>query len=102
MSKVPETTQSSNVFSMSDLFNELQLIVNHSVEHAVPAHEFEVATWEQLLRVGRALQSEFFSRQGDGDRGQELTLADGRRVRRLAKLHSRGYRSMFGEFELHR
>jgi hypothetical protein len=54
-----------------------------------PVHEAERAIWQRLLALGHTALEQFFALQGTGDRGQALTLPDGRTCERLAELHRR-------------
>jgi hypothetical protein len=65
-------------------------------------HEVEKRLWSWMLELGQHSLGMFFALCGDGDEGESVTLADGRRVKRLGALHRREYQSVFGAFELHR
>ena len=66
------------------------------------AHEVEEGLFRKVLEFGYWALEMFFSLCGDGDEGEEVILPDGRRVRRLDKLHRREYLSVFGLYELSR
>ena len=81
---------------------ELTGLVESAARDGLPAHELEHGLWQSLLRLGHELQAEYFALAGDGDRGEALTLADGRVVKRLPEAHIRPYQSIFGDFTLAR
>ena len=77
-------------------------LVEAAVRDGLPAHELEQGLWSRLLQLGHDLQAAYFTLAGDGDRGERLTLTDGRVVKRLPARHHRPYRSIFGDFTLAR
>lgn len=87
---------------LTEQLDELKGYVKGGVEGALPAHEMERGIWERVLRLGREALGLYFSLQGPGDRGECLSLSDGREVRRLAGRYTRQYRSIFGGFTLSR
>lgn len=82
--------------------SELKEYVRASVRDAVAVHEVERGIWGRVLRLGREALGLYFSLQGEGDVGESVTLAEGRKVRRLVGTYARQYRSIFGEFTLNR
>ena len=58
--------------------------------------------FRRLLSLGHDLLSKFFSLQGSGDIGQQLTLPDGEVLPRQPELHDRPYTTIFGDFTLSR
>src|SRR5262249_21949798 len=76
--------------------------VRQAAEQGRPAHEVERELWTRVLALGRQALGLFFSLQGSGDLGDSLQLPDGRAVQRLERAHPRPYRSVFGDFTLHR
>ncbi len=87
---------------LEERLREIKDYVEQSVREAYPVHEVEQGIWEQLLKVGHEALGLYFSLQGTGDLGEVLSLSDGRTVRRLPGTYARTYRSIFGEFTLHR
>ena len=65
-------------------------------------HTVELGIFKKVLEIGFIALGMFFKMSGNGDQGERLTLPDGRVVRRLKNLHTRGYLSIFGLFELER
>jgi hypothetical protein len=76
--------------------------VEQAVQAGQAVHEVEKALWDRVLALGRQALGMFFRLCGDGDEGEWVTLAQGRRLRRLEALHPRDYQSVFGRFRLER
>jgi hypothetical protein len=76
--------------------------VRQAAEQGRPAHEVERELWTRVLALGRQALGLFFSLQGSGNLGDSVRLPDGRTVQRLGHTHARPYRSVFGDFTLHR
>jgi len=87
---------------VSARLTELTGLVEAAARDGLPAHELEHDLWSRLLQLGHDLQATYFALAGDGDRGERLTLTDGRVVKRLPARHHRPYRSIFGDFTLAR
>lgn len=81
---------------------ELGRFVESAAREGTAAHDVEQGIWRQVLAIGRETMGLFFQLVGDGDMGKEVTLPDGRSVKRLPKPHSRPYQSIFGAFDLPR
>src|ERR1700740_3285040 len=81
---------------------QLQATVQEAIQEGTAVHQAERGIWKQLLQMGRQLLTQFFAQLGTGDQGDTLTLPHGEAVRRLEKLHTRRYVSIFGEFTLSR
>jgi hypothetical protein len=82
--------------------DELLQYVRNSVRDSLPIHQVERELWKRVLELGRNALGLFLQLQGDGDRGDRLTLPDGRDCQRLEKPHERRYVSVFGEFRIRR
>ena len=82
--------------------NELVAFVERSARDGIAAHEVEKCLWEKVLELGHDALEMFFQQCGDGDEGAQVTLSDGREVKKLTALHKRFYQSVFGQFELER
>jgi hypothetical protein len=76
--------------------------VEQAVQAGQAVHEVEKALWDQVLALGRQALGMFFGLCGNGDEGEQVASADGRRLRRLEALHVRDYQSVFGRFRLER
>jgi hypothetical protein len=87
---------------LAPLLAELLGHVRQAADRGTPVHEVEQALWTRVLALGRQALGLFFDLQGTGDLGDALRLPDGRAVQRLEQTHARTYRSVFGDFVLHR
>ena len=95
-------TGEGKLLDVSARLTELTGLVEAAARDGLPAHELEQGLWSRLLQLGHELQAAYFALAGDGDRGERLTLTDGRVVKRLPARHHRPYRSIFGDFTLAR
>jgi hypothetical protein len=77
-------------------------VLDQAYREQQPLHEVERGLWGRMLQLGWRLLSAFFALYGDGDKGEVLTLGDGRQARRLQEPQTRAYQSPFGAFELTR
>lgn len=102
LSKVHESSQKGNNQSLHVQLNEIIRFIETTVDERVAVHEVEAGLWSRMLNLGRELLEMFFVLHGDGDEGEQMTLPDGRQVRRLDQLHKHPYLSVFGEFVLWR
>ena len=102
MMRMTPLTGEGKPLDVSARLVELTGLVESAARDGLPAHELEHGLWQSLLRLGHELQAEYFALAGDGDRGEALTLADGRVVKRLPEAHIRPYQSIFGDFTLAR
>jgi hypothetical protein len=73
-----------------------------ALHEGTPAHKVEEDLWDVLLGAGHQSMRAFFDSHGTGDLGPSLTLPNGDEVKRLEKLHTRQYVSVFGRFDLKR
>jgi hypothetical protein len=94
------TTAQSKLQGLVEELERMRAFVEKAATEGLAAHEVERRLWEGVLALGRQLLGEFFRLAGNGDRGATVELPDGRRVSRLPEPHARGYRSIFGPFEL--
>ena len=85
-----------------DQMAELQQFVHDAARDGTAAHEVEHGLFRRLPSLGHDLLSKFFSLQGSGDIGQQLTLPDGEVLPRQPELHDRPYTTIFGDFTLSR
>ena len=88
--------------SLTQAVAQLQALVQQAAQQGTPVHEVERGLWQQFLRLGQQLLTDFFTQVGSGDLGPTLTLPNGETVHRLAQVHSRRYVSIFGHFQLYR
>ena len=82
--------------------DQLMDLVSEAVEEHTPLHQVEEKTLRVVLEMGRKTLQILFDILGPGDVGETAQLPEGRTVRRLEETHSRGYTSVFGEFQLDR
>jgi hypothetical protein len=102
MSTMHEALANVNGEQLLGQVREMVGYVEQSVQAGRAAHEVEKALWDWVLALGRQALGMFFRLCGDGDEGEWVTLAEGRRLRRLEALHPRDYQSVFGRFRLER
>src|SRR5262249_40640892 len=81
---------------------QLRGFVLDAVRRGLSLPDFAPPLCKRLLRLGHAAVADFLQRQGPGDLGPEMTLPDGRPLRRLPHLHPRERTGVFGTFTLHR
>lgn len=79
----------------------LVTFVEDALDNDMATHAVEQGLLTRLLALGHDLLEAFFTASGDGDVGEHMVLEDGRTLKRLAP-RSRAYRSLFGEFTIHR
>ena len=102
MERMNETGLHCKQEELSEAVGELTDFIQRMATDGGAAHEVEKDIWRRVLSMGHQALGMFFRLQGDGDLGAEVELADGRRLRRLPRLHQRAYQSVFGAFELER
>ena len=88
-----------------EMTGEVQRVIDFLLEayrEQEPVHEVERGLWKRMLQLGRQLLGGFFALYGDGDEGEVLHLGEKREVKKLQELQTRGYLSVFGEFEFSR
>ena len=81
--------------------SQLKQLVEQAIEQGWRAHELERALFSELLELGFALFAMFLAAMGRGDEGSQVKHK-GRTLKRLKKLHSRRYVSIFGPFDIPR
>jgi hypothetical protein len=94
--------EADKAYDLQALVTELVDDVRHAAQQGLPAHQVEQALWTRVLAIGCQALGLFFRLQGTGDLGETLDLPEGQTVRRLEHTHARDYRSVFGDFTLHR
>jgi len=102
LTKLHQPTQKSKNESLQIKVNEIVHFIEAAVDKRLAVHEVEEGLWRRVLKIGRESLGMFFDLHGDGDEGEQVTLADGHTVNRLKDPHNRAYLSVFGEFELSR
>jgi hypothetical protein len=91
-----------NAPTLDCLLGCLVAFVRQAAADGMAAHEVERQLFRRVLALGRSAFCLFLSSQGQGDLGEQITLPDGRRVRRLDQPHDRAYRCVFGDFRITR
>jgi hypothetical protein len=81
---------------------EVEAFLDASFHQGSALHEVERGIWKHALSIGRLFLEQFLALHGTGDRGETLTLPNGKACQRLPELHPRRYVSIFGEFHLPR
>jgi hypothetical protein len=99
MAHQAETDKARSLYPCVDALLDF---VRQAAEQGRPAHEVERELWTQVLALGRQALGLFFALQGSGDLGDAVPLPGGRTAQRLEQTHARPYRSVFGDFTLHR
>ena len=77
-------------FNGTELLNkarEMFTYIEEAHKSGLAAHEVEEALFRKVIEMGRRAMEMFFLLCGEGDEGEQITLADGRLVRRLDELH---------------
>jgi len=83
-------------------FQDLVSLVEQAVADGTRIDLVERQSMSQLLELGHTLLKGFVAAQGDGDAGPELPADDGQTVRRLPRMRTRRYLSIFGELVIER
>ena len=99
---IAHQAETGNAPSLAALADQLLGFVRHAADQGRPAHEVERAIWDRVLQLGREAFALFLRLHGTGDVGDQLTLPDGSTADRLPTTHTRGYRSVFGDFTVAR
>jgi hypothetical protein len=102
MRTMHEAVASVNGERLLEQVREVVGYVEQCAQAGRAVHEVEKGLWDRVLALGRQALGMFFRLCGDGDEGQWVASAQGRRLRRLEALHPRDYQSVFGRFRLER
>ncbi len=100
MKSMSDATSEIKSQALLDEFAEILAFVQNAFQEGGTAHEVESGLWQRMLKLGRSVYQAWLDLFGDGDAGERIVLEDGREVRRLADLHRREIRNVFGLFEL--
>jgi hypothetical protein len=87
--------------NMHTSLHDLKHYVDRSANEGLATHEVEKGIFEQLLKIGAQALNYFFTKQGDGDLGETVTVNSGETYNRLPS-RIRQYHSIFGTFNLDR
>jgi hypothetical protein len=102
MNSMTETRLKDNRSAILAEASKLIERVEQAYARGDAVHEVERGLFSHLLRLGHQLVELFFGFWGAGDHGAQLTLSDGRQVKRLEDSRVREYQSVFGLHELGR
>jgi len=102
MAILNESSENIKENGLKSQLEDLIFFVNDSYNIGVSAHEVESGIFDQLLKIGRKAFEEFLKLHGDGDAGPEITIGEGRTIRRLEGLRQRDYLTIYGEFPIER
>jgi len=91
-----------NIEALSQSTKKLEAFVREAAVNGAPAHEVESGIWDLVRQIGRQAFGAFLHLQGTGDLGETVELEKGKIVRRLDKLHTKPFRTIFGKFEIKR
>ncbi len=100
-----ELNESQIQHNAQQIHKETDALVDYLGEafrQGLALHEVEKGLWYKLLAMGHSLVGAYAGLFGDGDVGEQVSLADGRELRRLEGPHPREYLSIFGEFKFER
>ena len=102
MTSMTDATCEIKSQALLEEFQDILGFVQRAFDDGGTAHAVEKGLWERMLKLGHDIYQAWLDRFGAGDAGERLVLDDGREVRRLAELHRREIRNVFGLFELSR
>jgi len=102
MDRMPQVVGEINLQEALELLRKLADFLAHARHAGTAAHEVEREIFGRMLEMGLSLLHEFFCLCGTGDEGEEKTLADGRKLKRMPELHIKPYLSVFGEAKIER
>ena len=97
-----ENEHTNNHPELTKKLQDLVEFVENAYQDGRAAHEVGESLFRKALEIGRYALGLFFELSGNGDEGEWIELADGRKVRRLKSLHMKDYQSVFGIFTLSR
>ena len=102
MDRMQQVTGEINLQEALELFHKLAEFLAHACHKRTAAHEVEREIFGRMLEMGLSLLHEFFTSCGTGDEGEEHSLPDGRKLKRMPELHIKPYQSVFGEVKVER
>ena len=83
--------------SLVELAEQLEASIRDAAREGKPLYEVEKNTFERALQIGYAAIEQLLLLQGDGDLGESVATADGRRLERSEGPAERPLRTVFGE-----
>jgi hypothetical protein len=83
--------------SLVELAGQLEASIREAAREGKSLYETEKDTFERALQIGHAAIEQLLVLQGDGDLGESVATADGRRLERSEEPAERPLRTVFGE-----
>jgi len=83
--------------SLVVLVEQLEASIREAAREGKSLHEVEKDTFGRALQIGHAAIEQLLTLQGDGDLGENVVTADGRRLQRSEEPTQRPLRTVFGE-----
>jgi hypothetical protein len=83
--------------SLVELAERLEASIREAAREGKSLYEVEKDTFGCLLQIGHAAIEQLLALQGDGDLGESVMTADGRRLERSEEPAERPLRTVFGE-----
>ena len=83
--------------SLVELAEQLEASIRKAAQEGKSLYEVEKDTFGCALQIGHAAIEQLLVLQGDGDLGESVVTADGRRLERSKKPADRPLRTVFGE-----
>ena len=102
MNIMNENTLGINAQGLMEQAKAMVKVVEDALEQRRAAHEVERSLFRCAMQMGRRALGLFFQLCGNGDRGEIVELPQVGRLKRLAGVHCKAYRSVFGEYALER
>ena len=87
--------------SLVELAEQLEASVREAAREGKSLYEMEKDIFGRMLQIGHAAIEQLLALQGDGDLGESLVTADGRRLERSEEPAERPLRTVFGEHTIH-
>lgn len=83
--------------SLIEMAAQLEAEIREAAQEGRSLHEVEKDTFRRALQIGHAAIEQLLTLQGDGDLGESVVTADGRRLERSEQPAQRPLRTVFGE-----
>ena len=87
--------------SLVELAEQLEATIREAAREGKTLYKVEKDTLEYVLQIGYAAMEQLLVLQGDGDLGESVVTADGRRLERSEEPAERPLRTVFGEHAIH-
>jgi hypothetical protein len=83
--------------SLVELAGQLEASIREGIREGKSLYEVEKDAFGRVLQIGHAAIEQLLTLQGDGDLGESIVTADGRRLERSEEPVGRPLRTVFGE-----